>query len=297
MSDRPGAGNEEAQRLKERLAALDALHESGELSDEEHAIARRLAIFGPASPGSEKKASQAAGSTTSLPKAKSSKALAPETPTKRRWVIPAAIGAGLLVIVGLVVGGALLGGYPATDGSAEAETNQPTVRTWSEPPPLTIKPGSVRYAATMKTSEGTIALRLDARKAPVTVNNFVFLAEQGFYNRLTFHRVIPDFVIQGGDPEGTGTGGPGYQFKDELPRAGEYKVGSVAMANAGPDTNGSQFFIIVGEQGAQLPPAYTLFGQVTKGQGVATRISTMAAPGTETPEPPVVIESITIQTS
>ena len=297
MSDRPGAGDEEAQRLKERLAALDALHESGDLSAEEHAIARRLAIFGPAGPGSDKKASEPAGSTAPLPKAKSSEVPSSETPTKRRWVISVAAGAGLLVIVGLVLALTLLGGDSATEGTVEAEATQPTVRTWSEPPPLTIEPGSVRYAATMKTSEGTIALRLDARKAPVTVNNFVFLAEQGFYNGLTFHRVIPDFVIQGGDPEGTGTGGPGYQFKDELPRAGEYKVGSVAMANAGPDTNGSQFFIIVGEQGAQLPPAYTLFGQVTKGQGVATRISTMAAPGTETPEPPVVIESITIQTS
>ncbi|MGA0068988.1 MAG: peptidylprolyl isomerase, partial [Miltoncostaeaceae bacterium] len=103
-----------------------------------------------------------------------------------------------------------------------------------------------------------------------------------------------DFVIQGGDPDGNGTGGPGYTFEDELPKAGDYKLGSVAMANSGPNTNGSQFFIITGQQGVQLPPNYSLFGQVTSGQDVADKISTMAAPGTETPDPPVTIEKVTI---
>lgn len=150
------------------------------------------------------------------------------------------------------------------------------------------------YTADLTTSEGDIQIALDPKQAPKTVNNFVFLAKQGFYDGVTFHRVIPDFVIQGGDPQGTGQGGPGYQFEDELPKAGAYKVGSVAMANAGPNTNGSQFFIIVGAQGAALPPAYSLFGKVTQGQDVADKISTMAAPGTETPDPPVTIEKVTI---
>ena len=104
----------------------------------------------------------------------------------------------------------------------------------------------------MVTSCGTIVIRLEPKQAPVTVNNFVFLADQGFYNGLTFHRVIPGFVIQGGDPKGDGTGGPGYQFKDELPTT-PYTLGDLAMANAGPNTNGSQFFIVEGAQGTQLP--------------------------------------------
>ena len=140
MSDRPGAGDEEAQRLKERLAALDALHEGGEISAEEHAIARRLAIFGPAGPASDKKKTETAGSTTPLPKATSSKTPAPEAAAKRRWVIPLAAGAVLLAIVGIVLALILQGGDSATEGTPEAEATQATVRTWSEPPPLTIKP-------------------------------------------------------------------------------------------------------------------------------------------------------------
>ncbi len=150
------------------------------------------------------------------------------------------------------------------------------------------------YTADLATSAGDIQIALDATAAPLTVNNFVFLARQGFYNGVTFHRVIPGFVIQGGDPAGNGSGGPGYQFPDELPVTGAYTIGSVAMANSGPDTNGSQFFIIVGAQGVALPPQYSLFGQVTKGQDVANRISTMAAPGTEAPDPPVTITTVTI---
>ena len=153
---------------------------------------------------------------------------------------------------------------------------------------------SKSYTAVVDTTAGEIRCELFAAESPQTVGNFVGLAEQGYYDGLIFHRVIPDFVIQGGDPEGTGSGGPGYSFEDELPDEGKYEVGSVAMANAGPNTNGSQFFIIVGDQGVQLPAAYSLFGKVTKGQDVAEKISTMAAPGTETPEPPVTIEKVTI---
>jgi cyclophilin family peptidyl-prolyl cis-trans isomerase len=146
----------------------------------------------------------------------------------------------------------------------------------------------------MKTSKGTITIQLDPKQAPKTVNNFVFLSKQGFYNGGTFHRVIPGFVIQGGDPEGTGTGGPGYQFADELPNAGQYKIGSVAMANSGPNTNGSQFFIVTGANGASLPPSYSLFGQVTEGQSVAEAISNVPRDSADKPLTPVTINSVTI---
>src|SRR5207248_11103528 len=141
------------------------------------------------------------------------------------------------------------------------------------------------YTATLKTSECTMTIALDARKAPTTVNNFVVLARFHFYDGLTFHRVVRDFVIQGGDPSGDGTGGPGYTFKDELPGRGEYKIGSVAMANSGPDSNGSQFFIITGQQGVQLPPNYSLFGEVTSGLDVAQRIEALADPGDPSQKP------------
>jgi cyclophilin family peptidyl-prolyl cis-trans isomerase len=191
----------------------------------------------------------------------------------------------------------VLSGCGSSD-SASADTAataaQEGAKSWSSPPAQTIDVNA-DYSATLATSEGDIEIALDPKAAPKTVNNFVFLSKQGFYDGVTFHRVIPGFVIQGGDPDGNGTGGPGYTFEDELPEAGAYKLGSVAMANSGPNTNGSQFFIIVGQQGVQLPPSYSLFGQVTKGQDVAEKISTMAAPGTETPEPPVTIEKVTIQ--
>lgn len=109
---------------------------------------------------------------------------------------------------------------------------------------------------------------LDPQLAPVTVNNFVTLAEQGFYDGLTFHRVVPEFVIQGGCPNGTGTGGPGYEFEDEPVRS-EYTLGAVAMANAGPNTNGSQFFICIDDCSRKLDPAYNLFGYVVGGMEVA----------------------------
>jgi cyclophilin family peptidyl-prolyl cis-trans isomerase len=151
-----------------------------------------------------------------------------------------------------------------------------------------------RYTATMTTSKGTIVIELDAVAAPRTVNSFVFLARQNFYDGVIFHRVIPGFVLQGGDPEGTGRGGPGYRFADELPKAGRYQVGSLAMANAGPDTNGSQFFIISGPDGAALPPQYSLFGAVVKGGDVVAAID---AVGTRSGSPTerVVIESVTIE--
>ncbi len=153
------------------------------------------------------------------------------------------------------------------------------------------------YTAAMQTSKGEITIALDPKQAPKTVNNFVFLSKQGFYDGLTFHRVIPGFMIQGGDPTGTGSGGPGYSFPDELPAAGQYKIGSVAMANAGPDTNGSQFFIVTGANGVSLPPSYSLFGQVTKGQSVADAISNVPRDPADKPNSPVTITSVKITTS
>src|ERR1700726_2392630 len=122
-----------------------------------------------------------------------------------------------------------------------------------------------RYVATMTTSHGTMVIALDPLAAPKAVNSFVFLARYHYFDGIVFHRVIPGFVLQGGDPEGSGRGGPGYRFADELPPAGRYELGSLAMANAGPNTNGSQFFVISGPSGMRLPPQYSLFGKVVAG--------------------------------
>ncbi|MBL6633669.1 MAG: peptidylprolyl isomerase [Thermoleophilia bacterium] len=204
-----------------------------------------------------------------------------------------AIAAAAALITAPVLAGCGSSDSTSTSAATAAADSAAAGKSWSSPPPMAIDEKAA-YTAVMRTSEGNISIALDPKQAPKTVNNFVFLAKEGFYDGLTFHRVIPDFVIQGGDPDGNGTGGPGYSFADELPKAGAYKLGSVAMANAGPDTNGSQFFIITGQQGVQLPPNYSLFGQVTKGLDVAEKISTLAAPGTETPDPPVTIEKVTI---
>jgi cyclophilin family peptidyl-prolyl cis-trans isomerase len=124
------------------------------------------------------------------------------------------------------------------------------------------------YRATITTDRGPIVMDLDPQLAPNTVNNFVGLARTGYYDGLTFHRVVPEFVIQGGCPEGSGRGGPGYKFADE-PVKSEYRRGAVAMANSGPDTNGSQFFICIDECQSKLAPSYNLFGYVTEGMDVA----------------------------
>ncbi len=153
-----------------------------------------------------------------------------------------------------------------------------------------------RYTAEMVTSKGTMTIALDALAAPRTVNNFVFLARYHYFEGTVFHRVIPGFVLQGGDPKGTGTGGPGYRFEDELPKPGRYEIGSLAMANAGPDTNGSQFFVISGPSGVGLPPLYSLFGKVVKGLDVVASIGSI---GTQSgrPKEKVVIGSVTISES
>ncbi len=164
---------------------------------------------------------------------------------------------------------------------------------WSAPPAMAIDPAK-RYTATMETSMGTIVIALDPAAAPNTVNSFVFLAREGFYEGIIFHRIIKGFVIQGGDPTGTGTGGPGYRFADELPKPGRYQIGSLAMANAGPNTNGSQFFIISGADGARLPPQYALFGQVVKGLDVVEAIQGVPTGRNDRPKDDVVIRSMTV---
>ena len=138
----------------------------------------------------------------------------------------------------------------------------------AEPPEHEIDDDAI-YRVTIATDRGTIAMELDPQLAANTVNNFVALARRGYYDGLTFHRVVPEFVIQGGDPEGTGRGGPGYRFADE-PVRGDYTLGAVAMANAGPDTNGSQFFICIDDCRRKLSKDYNLFGYVVDGIDVAT---------------------------
>jgi peptidylprolyl isomerase len=153
-----------------------------------------------------------------------------------------------------------------------------------------------RYTAEMVTSKGKMVIALDPIAAPKTVNNFVFLARYHYYEGIVFHRVIPGFVLQAGDPTGTGRGGPGYQFEDELPKPGRYELGSLAMANAGPNTNGSQFFVISGRNGVQLPPQYSLFGKVIDGLDVVATIDGLGSQS-GTPKELVSISSVTIKES
>ncbi len=150
------------------------------------------------------------------------------------------------------------------------------------------------YRAEMVTSMGTMQVALFASTAPLTVNNFVFLARYHYYDGIIFHRIINGFVCQGGDPTGTGRGGPGYRFADELPKRGRYEIGSLAMANAGPDTNGSQFFLISGRSGAGLDPNYSLFGKVVKGLEVVDAMQRVETDRNDRPRTEVVIESVTI---
>jgi len=146
----------------------------------------------------------------------------------------------------------------------------------------------------METTLGTIVIAHEAINAPRTVNNFVYLAGYHYYDGVIFHRIISGFMCQGGDPTGTGTGGPGYRFGDELPKPGQYQIGSVAMANAGPNTNGSQFFIVSGGSGVSLPPAYALFGQVVKGLDVVDAMQNVPTARGDRPLTDVVINSVTI---
>ena len=182
---------------------------------------------------------------------------------------------------------------PATDGSEDPKQE------FDEYPPTCIDE-TKNYIAEIVTTQGAMTVELFADKAPLTVNSFVTLARYHYFDGVPCHRIVPGFVAQCGDPTGTGSGGPGYEFEDELPAQGEYQIGSLAMANAGPNTNGSQFFIITGPNGAALPPSYSLFGMVT--DGLDTTVPALDAVGNADnngvpPLEPVDIISVTITES
>lgn len=162
---------------------------------------------------------------------------------------------------------------------------------WASAPDLTIDLDK-SYSATLHTNHGDITIDFDAVRSPLAVNNFVFLAREGFYDGVIFHRVIPGFVAQGGDPTGTGRGGPGYRFRDELEGPGGYSRGTVAMANAGPNTNGSQFFICLADVG--LPHSYTIFGSVSSGMEAVDAIAAVPTGAGDRPKSDCVISSVTI---
>jgi cyclophilin family peptidyl-prolyl cis-trans isomerase len=163
-------------------------------------------------------------------------------------------------------------------------------KSYAGAPAMSIDPKK-KYTATIETSAGTMTAELFPEDAPKTVNNFVFLARDGFYNGVIFHRVIPGFMIQGGDPTGTGRGGPGYTFHDE-PVKRRYSRGTLAMANSGPNTNGSQFFVMHADYG--LPPSYTIFGKVLTGEAVVDAIAGAPTGSQDRPKAPVEIRGITI---
>ncbi|MCI0820892.1 MAG: peptidylprolyl isomerase [Chloroflexi bacterium] len=178
----------------------------------------------------------------------------------------------LLVLAGLALTAAACGGGEAPTPTPATTTGADNLAQYKAPPPLTINPDA-SYTATFKTAKGDIVVELFAAQVPNTVNNFVFLARDGFYDNITFHRVIPDFMAQGGDPQGTGRGGPGYQFADEFDQGLRHdKPGILSMANAGPNTNGSQFFI-THVPTPHLDGKHSVFGQVTEGMDVVLSLA------------------------
>ncbi|WKZ82047.1 MAG: peptidylprolyl isomerase [Acidimicrobiia bacterium] len=164
-------------------------------------------------------------------------------------------------------------------------------QTYSAAPDLTIDLDG-EYSATLHTSLGEVTIEFFPAEAPRAVNNFLFLASDGFYDGVIFHRIVPGFVIQAGDPTGTGRGGPGYTFRDELEDPRGYTRGTVAMANAGPNTNGSQFFVCLGD--LRLPKAYTIFGKVTSGMEVVDAIAALPTDAQDRPADPPTIDSVTV---
>jgi cyclophilin family peptidyl-prolyl cis-trans isomerase len=166
----------------------------------------------------------------------------------------------------------------------------PNVPQYANPPEMVIDPAKT-YTATIETSAGNMTAELFASEAPRTVNNFVFLAREGFYDDVIFHRVISGFMIQGGDPDGSGRGGPGYQFDNE-DVAREYLRGTLAMANAGRNTNGSQFFVMHADYA--LPPDYTIFAKLSAGEDVIDAIANAPKGAQDRPVQPIAIKSVTI---
>jgi peptidyl-prolyl cis-trans isomerase B (cyclophilin B) len=216
----------------------------------------------------------------------------------RQYAFPAAV-LGIAAIAGIVVlivnsGGDDGGGKSSAKGCANVAAPKPKSVTVKKPS-LQLQ-RSKTYIATVETSCGTFAITLDSKRAPKTGGSFVALARSGFYDGLGFHRIAPGFVIQGGDPAGNGSGGPGYKIREQPPKAIVYSEGTVAMAKGGSEpagTSGSQFFVVTGGN-ANLPPDYALLGRVTQGLDVAHRIEGLASTSDGPPSQPVVIKKITI---
>ncbi|MFM7044015.1 MAG: peptidylprolyl isomerase [Ilumatobacteraceae bacterium] len=181
------------------------------------------------------------------------------------------------------------------DGCAAADGSSATQQQFDAYPPMCLVEGAA-YTAIIETNQGTLRVTLRPEIAPLTVNSFVNLARFHYFDGTTCHRAIQQFVVQCGDPTATGTGGPGYEFPDELAGFDGYAIGSVAMANAGPNTNGSQFFIITGPNGAALPPNYTLFGQVLADDlPLVATLDSLSNPADGPPLEPIDIVSVTIE--
>jgi cyclophilin family peptidyl-prolyl cis-trans isomerase len=223
----------------------------------------------------------------------------------RRWII---LGVFAVVAVGIVVailasrsGGDDDGGNSTTtsaeagkDGCKKVSAPKPRQETLKAPQ-QTVEKGE-KLTAVVETSCGTFDIALDTTRAPKTANSFAYLAEEGFYDDLTFHRIVPEFVIQGGDPEGTGTGGPGYHVTEKPPANLAYTKGVVAMAKSEtepPGTSASQFFVVTGAD-AGLPPEYALVGKISSGMDVVERIGELGTPE-EKPKQTVLIEKVTIE--
>jgi len=220
----------------------------------------------------------------------------------RRWIILAVFA---VIAVGVVAAVLISRGGGSDDSSStSAEASSGGCKQVEEPAPKTVsfkKPKQVlksgeEATVVMKTSCGTFEIALDTKRAPKTANSFAFLVEEGFYDDLTFHRVVPEFVIQGGDPEGTGTGGPGYKVEEKPPANLAYTKGIVAMAKSSaepPGTSGSQFYVVTAPD-AGLPPEYALVGKVSKGYSAVERIEKLGGPE-EKPKQTVLIEEATLE--
>lgn len=216
----------------------------------------------------------------------------------RRWIVLAVfalVAAGVVAAILIGRGGEDEGSTTASAGGCEQVEAPPPKQVSFEAPRQTVKRGE-ELTAVVETSCGTFEIALDAKRAPKTVNSFAFLSEEGFYDDLIFHRVAPGFVIQGGDPEGTGTGGPGYSVDEKPPANLPYTKGVVAMAKSSaepPGRSGSQFYVVTAAD-AGLPPEYALVGKVSRGFGVVERIDALGTPE-ETPKQTVLIEKVTIE--
>ena len=207
----------------------------------------------------------------------------------------------LLPVVAILAWSQFRGSKDSSNGSsAKGSTTSTTATTrTTRPVTSTTIDASKQYTATMRTSKGTIVLKLDAQNAPIATNHFVQLAKSGYYDGLTFHRVIPDFVIQGGDPKGDGTGEPPSSVVGEVPK-GAYPLGAIAAAKTGAapaGTFGDQFFIVTGAQGQSLPPEYATWGVVTEGLDVAQAISNVPRDSADKPDKPVYIVKVSITES